>query len=149
MIVEQRLDVVGHQFVEHQFRRRTEVGFEPRGHNLGEDGVEHTIGMTCRVGPRMNAIGTVHLVIGDVALVVGPSRIILFIVGLVQVFDIICRIRHIAVGHIRIMPNVEERKVVVFGYPGRDFADIASTGHYGTRVLEIAADGDDGLGLYF
>ena len=84
MIVEQRLDVVGHQFVEHQFRRRMEVGFEPRGHNLGEDGVEHTIGMTCRVGPRMNAIGTVHLVPGYVALVIGPTGIKIFIVGFVQ-----------------------------------------------------------------
>ena len=118
MIVEQRLDVVGHQFVEHQFRHGTEVRFEPRGHNLGEDGVEHMVGMACRVGPRMNAVGTIHLVIGDVALVVGPSWIKLFIVGLVQVFDIICRIGHIAVRHIRIIPNVEERKVVVFGNPG-------------------------------
>ena len=37
----------------------------------------------------------------------------------------------------------------MFGNPGRNFADITATGHYGTRVLEISADGDDGLGLYF
>ena len=149
MIVEQRLDVVGHQFVEHQFWRRMEVGFEPRGHNRGEDGVEHTIGMACRVRPRMNAVGTIHLVIGDVPLVIGPSRIKLFTIGLVQFFEIIGGIGHIAVGYISIIPNVEKRKVVVFSNPGRNFADITATGHYGTRVLEIAADGDDSLGLYF
>ena len=37
----------------------------------------------------------------------------------------------------------------MFGNPCRNFADIAATGHYGTRVLEIAADGDNSLGLYF
>ena len=118
MIVEQRLDVVGHQFVEHQFWRRMEVGFEPRGHNRGEDGVEHMVGMACRVGPRMNTIGTVHLVIGDVPLVIGPSRIKLFIVSLIQFFEIFGGIGHIAVGYISIIPNVEKRKVVVFGNPG-------------------------------
>ena len=87
----------------------TEVRFEPIGHNRGEDGVEHTIGMACRVRPRMNAVGTIHLVIGDVPLVIGPSRIKLFTIGLVQVFDIFGGIGHKAVGHISIIPNIEKR----------------------------------------
>ena len=126
-----------------------EVGFEPIGHDFGEDGVEHTIGMASRVRPWMNAIGTVHLVIGDVPLVIGPSRIKLFAIGAVQVFDIISRVRHKTIGYIRIVPNVEEWQVVVFSNPGRDFADITATGHYGTSVLEISADGDDSIGFYF
>ena len=76
MIVEQRLDIVGYQFVEHQIRSRTfDVRFEPSRYYLGEDGVEDMVGMPCRVGPRMNAIGTVHLIISDVSLFIGPTGI--------------------------------------------------------------------------